>query len=116
MTWDVTELVQFAIANGQSYLSVALMASDDETGTVTFTSVDGTTSERPWVNLTWSAGTGHSHLIQVRIKDLQIELLSGITQHIPLNQEQRLNLPGAILPQAALTTGECTYKTMLMIS
>ena len=58
MTWDVTELVQFAIANGQSYLSVALMASDDETGTVTFTSVDGTTSERPWVNLTWSAGTG----------------------------------------------------------
>ena len=58
MTWDVTELVQFAIANGQSYLSVALMASDDESGTVTFTSVDGTTSERPWVNLTWSAGTG----------------------------------------------------------
>ena len=58
MTWDVTELAQFAIANGQSYLSLALMASDDESGTVTFTSVDGAVADRPWLNLTWSAGTG----------------------------------------------------------
>ena len=58
MTWDVTELAQFAVANGQSYLSLALMASDDESGTVTFTSVDGAVADRPWLNLTWSAGTG----------------------------------------------------------
>ena len=56
MEWDVTELVQAAIANGDSYLSIALMTSDSSTGLITFTSTEGAISDRPWLNLTWSDG------------------------------------------------------------
>ena len=56
MKWDVTELVQAALANGDSYLSVALMTSDSSAGLVTFTSTEGAASDRPWLNLTWSDG------------------------------------------------------------
>jgi len=57
MDWDVTELVQAAIANGDSYLSIALMTSDSSGDLVTFTSTEGLTTQRPWLNLTWTDGT-----------------------------------------------------------
>ena len=57
MDWDVTELVQAALANGDSYLSIALMTSDTSDGLITFTSTEGATNQRPWLNLTWTDGT-----------------------------------------------------------
>ena len=56
MDWDVTELVQAALANGDSYLSIALMTSDASNALVTFTSTDGLATQRPWLNLTWTEG------------------------------------------------------------
>ena len=57
MDWDVTELVQAALANGDSYLSIALMTSDSSDSLITFASTEGLATQRPWLNLTWSAGT-----------------------------------------------------------
>lgn len=64
MTWDVSEAVQATLAAGSSTLSLAVYASNDITSytngpnVVTFTSTDGATSQHPWLNLTWSNGTG----------------------------------------------------------
>ncbi|MGA0331615.1 MAG: DNRLRE domain-containing protein [Candidatus Poseidoniaceae archaeon] len=57
MDWDVTEIVQAALANGDSYLSIALMTSDSSDALITFTSTEGLSTERPWLNLTWTDGT-----------------------------------------------------------
>ena len=57
MDWDVTELVQAALANGDSYLSVALMTSDSSDALITFTSTDGLSTQHPWLNLTWTDGS-----------------------------------------------------------
>lgn len=57
MDWDVTELVQAALANGDSYLSIALMTSDSSDSLITFASTEGLTTQRPWLNLTWTEGT-----------------------------------------------------------
>ena len=57
MDWDVTELVQAAMANGDSYLSIALMISDSSDALITFTSTEGLSTQRPWLNLTWTDGT-----------------------------------------------------------
>lgn len=57
MDWDVTELVQAALANGDSYLSIALMTSDSSDALITFTSTDGLATQHPWLNLTWTDGT-----------------------------------------------------------
>ena len=57
MNWDVTELVQAALANGDSYLSIALMTSDLSDSLITFASTEGLSTQRPWLNLTWSEGT-----------------------------------------------------------
>ena len=57
MDWDVTELVQAAMANGDSYLSIALMISDSSDALITFTSTEGLATQRPWLNLTWTDGT-----------------------------------------------------------
>ena len=57
MDWDVTELVQAAMANGDSYLSIALMTSDSSDALITFTSTEGLSTQRPWLNLTWTDGT-----------------------------------------------------------
>ena len=57
MDWDVTELVQAALANGDSYLSIALMTSDSSDSLITFASTEGLTTQRPWLNLTWTVGT-----------------------------------------------------------
>jgi len=64
MNWDVSEAVQAALDAGSSTLSLAIYASNDITSysngpnVVTFTSTDGTSSQHPWLNLTWSNGTG----------------------------------------------------------
>ncbi len=55
MTFDITELVQHAFANGDSHLSLMIVGSVGE-GQTFFTSSDGSSSERPWVNLTWATG------------------------------------------------------------
>ncbi|MGB1793791.1 MAG: DNRLRE domain-containing protein, partial [Candidatus Poseidoniaceae archaeon] len=57
MDWDVTEIVQAALANGDSYLSIALMTSDSSDALITFTSTEGLSTQRPWLNLTWTDGT-----------------------------------------------------------
>ena len=57
MDWDVTELVQAALANGDSYLSIALMTSDSSDSLITFASSEGLSTQRPWLNLTWTSGT-----------------------------------------------------------
>ena len=55
MNFDVTELVQDAFANGNSHLSLMVVGSIGE-GQTTFTSSEGNSNERPWINLTWSVG------------------------------------------------------------
>ena len=55
MTFDITELVQQAFANGDSHISLTIVGSIGE-GQTTFTSTDGTSSETPWLNLTWTSG------------------------------------------------------------
>ena len=59
MEFDVTELVQDAFANGESHLSLVIVGSIGEGQTI-FSSTDGTASERPWLNLTWSSGNASS--------------------------------------------------------
>ncbi|MBT60982.1 MAG: hypothetical protein CMA63_05460 [Euryarchaeota archaeon] len=64
MTFDVTEAVQAALGAGSSSLSLALYASNEITAydngpnIVIFTSTEGASSDRPWLNLTWSSGSG----------------------------------------------------------
>jgi hypothetical protein len=64
MNFDVTEAVQAAMSAGSSSLSLALYASNEITAftngpnVVTFTSTEGISSNQPWLNLTWSNGTG----------------------------------------------------------
>jgi len=57
MTFDVTEMVQQAFANGDSHLSLMMVGSGLGQGQTFFTSTDGTSSERPWLNMTWATGT-----------------------------------------------------------
>jgi hypothetical protein len=63
MTWDVTEAVQAALDSGASSLSLMVYASNEITSwsgganVITFTSSEGTSSNRPWLNLTWTNGT-----------------------------------------------------------
>ena len=59
MEFDVTELVQDAFANGESHLSLVIVGSIGEGQTI-FSSTDGSASERPWLNLTWSSGNASS--------------------------------------------------------
>lgn len=61
MNWDVTELVQLAIANGQTHLSVMLYASTTTSEALLYSTSHQTASKRPWLNLTWSSGQ-HPHL------------------------------------------------------
>ena len=56
MTFDVTELVQAAYSSGDSHIALHLIGSFSKGQTI-FTSTEGTTSQRPWINMTWSNGT-----------------------------------------------------------
>jgi len=57
MVFDITEAVQAALANGQNHVSLMLYASSATTDLVTFTSTEGSASERPYMDLTWETGT-----------------------------------------------------------
>ncbi len=57
MVWDVADLVQQALAAGRGDLDVILFVDGDATGEVTLTSLEGTSNQRPWLNLTWTEGT-----------------------------------------------------------
>ncbi len=55
MTFDITEIVQHAFANGDSHISLTIVGSIGE-GQTTFTSTDGSSSDAPWLNMTWTSG------------------------------------------------------------
>ncbi|MDC0056064.1 DNRLRE domain-containing protein, partial [Deltaproteobacteria bacterium] len=57
MTFDITEIAQSVHASGSGYIQL-LIAGDNDTGLVKITSVDeiATTSDKPWLNLTWTTG------------------------------------------------------------
>ena len=58
MTWDVTEAIQAAQAAGSSELSLMIYASSTVTQDyVQFISTDSTSSDKPWLNLTWTNGS-----------------------------------------------------------
>lgn len=58
MTWDVTEAVQAAQAAGASDLSLMIYASSTITQDyVQFISSDSTSTDKPWLNLTWTNGS-----------------------------------------------------------
>ncbi len=58
MTWDVTEAIQASQAAGSSELSLMIYASSTVTQDyVQFISTDSTSSDKPWLNLTWSNGS-----------------------------------------------------------
>ena len=59
MVFDVTELVQDAFANGESHLSLMIVGSIGE-GQTLFTSTEGTSNDRPWLNMTWTTGNASS--------------------------------------------------------
>ena len=56
MSFDITEAVQAALANGQNHVSIMLYTSDLTTDLITFTSTEGSASERPYLTLTWEDG------------------------------------------------------------
>jgi len=56
MTFDVTEAVQAALAGGQNHISLMLYASSQTTDLISFTSTEGSASERPYLELTWEDG------------------------------------------------------------
>jgi hypothetical protein len=55
MDFDVTEMVQAALANGDTHLSLAIVGSIGKGQTI-FTSTSGTNIDRPWMNMTWTTG------------------------------------------------------------
>lgn len=63
MSWDVTEAVQAALDSGASSLSLMVYASNEITSwsnganVITFTTSEGLSANRPWLNLTWTNGT-----------------------------------------------------------
>ena len=57
MDFDVTESVQAAIGAGQNHISLMIYTSSQTTDVITFTSTEGSASERPYLNLTWEDGT-----------------------------------------------------------
>ena len=56
--FEITELVQEATLAGSTHLSLMIIG-DDAAGLVSFSSVDAS-SNRPWLNITWSAGNASS--------------------------------------------------------
>ena len=55
MTFDITEIVQHAFANGDSHISLTIVGSIGEGQTI-FTSTDGSSNDSPWLNMTWTSG------------------------------------------------------------
>lgn len=56
MSFDISEAVQVALANGENHVSLMIYASTDTSDSVTFTSLEGATAQRPYVNVTWEDG------------------------------------------------------------
>ncbi len=56
MAFDISEAVQVALANGNNHVSLMVYASSDTSDSVTFTSLEGATAQRPYVNVTWEDG------------------------------------------------------------
>ena len=56
MGFDITEAVQAALASGQNHVSLMLYTSTQTTDLVSFTSTEGSASERPYLVLTWEDG------------------------------------------------------------
>ena len=56
MDFDVTEAVQAALANSQTHLSLMIYTSSLTTDLIKFTSAEGSSSEHPYLTLTWEDG------------------------------------------------------------
>ena len=56
MSFDVSEAIQVALANGENHISLMLYASSATQDSVTFASVDAVASLQPYVNVTWEDG------------------------------------------------------------
>ena len=57
MTWDVADLVQAALASGDDELDILLLVDADASGQVLLSSIEASSNQRPWLNLTWESGT-----------------------------------------------------------
>ena len=62
MSFDVTELIQAAFAAGDSHIALHIIGSIGEGQTV-FTSTEGTSTEMPWLNMTWANGSASTSQI-----------------------------------------------------
>jgi len=59
VVFNITELVQYALENGQTHVSM-MFTGHAGAGPVSFATVDGSASERPFLNLTWEEGSAVS--------------------------------------------------------
>ena len=57
MDFDVTEAVQAALAAGQNHVSLMVYTSSQTNDIITFTSTEGSATERPYLTLIWEDGT-----------------------------------------------------------
>jgi hypothetical protein len=59
VVFNITKLVQNALENGQTHVSM-MFTGHAGAGPVSFTTVDGSANERPFLNLIWEEGTAAS--------------------------------------------------------
>lgn len=57
MDFDITEAVQAALANSQTFVSLMVYTSSQTTDGIIFTSTEGSASEAPYLTLIWEDGT-----------------------------------------------------------
>ena len=82
MNFDVTEAVQAALANGQTHLSLMLYTSSNTGDLITFTSTEGSSTERPYLTLTWEDGSVATPTVGgANIAPSQSQLVWDTTSH-----------------------------------
>ena len=89
MTFDVTEAVQAAIANGETHVSLMIYTSSETTDDIVFTSTEGSSTEHPWMNLTWEDGAGTTPtLAATNIGPVSNSIVWDSTSHALLADDQ----------------------------
>ena len=88
MTFDITEIVQDAFANGDSHISLTIVGSVGEGQTI-FTSTDGSSNDNPWLNMTWTLGNASAPEVAANNADPAInDILWNTSGHALLPQTQ----------------------------
>ena len=114
MDFDVTEAVQAALANGETHLSLMIYTSSNTNDLITFTSTEGSSSERPYLTLTWEDGSvatptvgGESTPLRLKANwcGIRHPTLSSLTACRPS--------PGRTVEARQPPTGACSSKKML---